>query len=163
MLVSKRIVMTESRIIKKYPNRRLYDTAISKYVTLNDVKQLVIDRESVTVVDAKTKEDLTRSVLLQIILEQEEDGAPMMSADMLEQLIRFYGDPYQGTLARYLENSIKLLSDQRAKTRNTMEHVTDPMDMMTSLTNRNMEIWKDLQKGLFDQMGATQISPKKKE
>lgn len=155
--------MSESRIIKKYPNRRLYDTAISKYVTLNDVKQLVIDRERVTVIDAKTKEDLTRSVLLQIILEQEEDGEPMMSADMLEQLIRFYGDPYQGTLARYLENSIKLLSDQRAKTRNTMEHVTDPMDMMTSLTNRNMEIWKDLQKGLFDQIGTSPILPKKKE
>ena len=144
--------MSETRIIKKYPNRRLYDTAISKYVTLSDVKQLVIDKEAVKVVDAKSKEDLTRSVLLQIILEQEEDGSPILSAQMLEQIIRFYGDPYQSTMATYLEKTIKLLSEQRTKTRSAMDHMTDPMEMMSSLTNRNMEILKDLQSGLFKQI-----------
>jgi len=144
--------MSETRIIKKYPNRRLYDTAISKYVTLSDVKQLVIDKEAVKVVDAKSKEDLTRSVLLQIILEQEEDGSPILSAQMLEQIIRFYGDPYQSTMATYLEKTIKLLSEQRNKTRSAMDHMTDPMEMMSSLTNRNMEILKDLQSGLFKQI-----------
>ena len=144
--------MSETRIIKKYPNRRLYDTAISKYVTLSDVKQLVIDKEAVKVVDAKSKEDLTRSVLLQIILEQEEDGSPILSAQMLEQIIRFYGDPYQSTMATYLEKTIKLLSEQRTKTRSAMDPMTDPMEMKSSLTNRNMEILKDLQSGLFKQI-----------
>jgi len=144
--------MTEKRIIKKYPNRRLYDTAISKYVTLNDVKQLVIDKEPVQVLDAKTKEDLTRSVLLQVILEQEEEGKPIMSAEMLEQLIRFYGDPFQNNFANYLENSIKLIAEQRAKVRSNIERASDPLTMMTRLANRNMEVFKDMQEGLFSKI-----------
>ncbi len=140
--------MTNSRIIKKYPNRRLYDTEISKYVTLNDVRQLIIDREPVKVLDAKSKEDLTRSVLLQIILEQE-DGEPIMSAEMLEQLIRFYGDPFQHNFASYLETSVKLIAEQRAKVRNKMGQAADPFAMMTSLANRNMEVFKEMQEGLF--------------
>jgi polyhydroxyalkanoate synthesis repressor PhaR len=141
--------MSASRIIKKYPNRRLYDTYISKYVTLNDVLQLIIDREPVKVVDAKSKEDLTRSVLLQIILEQEEDGEPLMSAEMLEQLIRFYGDPFQVNFASYLENSVKLIAEQRSKVRDKFVKVADPFEMMTSLANRNMEVFKEMQDGLF--------------
>jgi len=137
------------RVIKKYPNRRLYDTAISKYVTLSDVRQLVIDREPVKVVDAKTKDDLTRSVLLQIILEQEEDGNPIMSAEMLEQLIRLYGDPFQTNFASYLENSVKLIAEQRGKVKSNLEHVADPFAMMSSLANRNMEVFKEMQEGLF--------------
>ena len=144
--------MTEKRIIKKYPNRRLYDTAISKYVTLNDVKQLVIDKEPVQVLDAKTKEDLTRSVLLQVILEQEEEGKPIMSAEMLEQLIRFYGDPFQNNFANYLESSIKLIAEQRSKVRSNIERASDPLTMMTTLANRNMEVFKDMQEGLFSKM-----------
>ncbi len=144
--------MTEKRIIKKYPNRRLYDTSISKYVTLNDVKQLVIDKEPVQVVDAKTKADLTRSVLLQVILEQEEEGKPIMSAQMLEQLIRFYGDPFQNNFASYLESSIKLIAEQRSKVRSSLEHATDPLGIMTSLANRNMEVFKDMQDGLFSKI-----------
>ncbi|KXJ44421.1 MAG: polyhydroxyalkanoate synthesis repressor PhaR [Colwellia sp. Phe_37] len=141
--------MVNSRIIKKYPNRRLYDTEISKYVTLNDVRQLIIDREPVKVVDAKSKEDLTRSVLLQIILEQEEDGEPIMSAQMLEQLIRFYGDPFQHNFANYLENSVKLIAEQRAKVRSQLQQAADPFALMTSLANRNMEVFKEMQEGLF--------------
>ena len=137
--------MVNSRIIKKYPNRRLYDTEISKYVTLNDVRQLIIDREPVKVVDAKSKEDLTRSVLLQIILEQEEDGEPIMSAQML----RFYGDPFQHNFANYLENSVKLIAEQRAKVRSQLQQAADPFALMTSLANRNMEVFKEMQEGLF--------------
>lgn len=148
--------MDKFRVIKKYPNRRLYDTEISKYVTLNDVRQLVIDREPLKVLDAKTKVDLTRSVLLQIILEQEEDGNPIMSAEMLEQLICLYGDPLQAKFAGYLENSVKLIADQRSKFRGKLEQVVDPFAMMTSLTTRNMELFKEMQDGLFT--GAT--SPK---
>ncbi|PCH86085.1 MAG: polyhydroxyalkanoate synthesis repressor PhaR [Piscirickettsiaceae bacterium] len=154
--------MSEKRIIKKYPNRRLYDTAISKYVTLSDVKQLVIDKEHVQIVDAKSKEDLTRSVLLQVILEQEEEGKPIMSAEMLEQLIRFYGDPFQNNFASYLENSVKLIAEQRAKVRNSIEKVSDPFSIMTKLANRNMEVFKEMQEGMFSKMLDSSDDDKKK-
>src|SRR4029079_3060243 len=96
----------QHRIIKKYPNRRLYDTETSVYITLADVKKLVLEQVSFKVEDAKTKEDLTRSILLQIILEEESAGAPMFSSDMLTQIIRFYGNAMQGMMGSYLEKNI---------------------------------------------------------
>src|SRR5918996_4933413 len=96
-----------SRIIKKYPNRRLYDTETSSYITLHDVKKLVLEHVDFRVEDAKTKEDLTRSILLQIILEEETAGAPMFSSDMLTQIIRFYGNAMQGMMGSYLEKNIQ--------------------------------------------------------
>ena len=96
----------EPRIIKKYPNRRLYDTETSSYITLADVKRLVLDQVAFRVEDAKTREDLTRSILLQIILEEESVGAPMFSSDMLSQIIRFYGNAMQGMMGSYLEKNI---------------------------------------------------------
>src|SRR4029078_10607963 len=99
--------MTEElRLIKKYPNRRLYDTATSSYITLADVKKLVLEQVPFRVVDAKSSEDLTRSILLQIILEEESAGAPMFSSDMLSQIIRFYGNAMQGMMGTYLEKNI---------------------------------------------------------
>ena len=96
----------ETRLIKKYPNRRLYDTATSSYITLADVKKLVLEQVPFRVVDAKSSEDLTRSILLQIILEEESAGAPMFSSDMLSQIIRFYGNAMQGMMGTYLEKNI---------------------------------------------------------
>ena len=94
--------MTQSsRIIKKYPNRRLYDTETSSYITLTDVKKLVLEQVEFRVEDAKTREDLTRSILLQIILDEETAGAPMFSSDMLSQIIRFYGNAMQGMMGSY--------------------------------------------------------------
>jgi len=94
------------RIIKKYPNRRLYDTTTSSYITLEDVKKLVLEQTEFKVEDAKTKEDLTRSILLQIILEEESgNGAPMFSSDVLSKIIRFYGPAIQGLMGSYLEQS----------------------------------------------------------
>jgi polyhydroxyalkanoate synthesis repressor PhaR len=95
------------RLIKKYPNRRLYDTQTSSYITLADVKQLVLDSEEFTVVDAKTEEDLTRSILLQIILEEEASGTPMFSSGALAQIIRYYGHAMQGMMGSYLEKNIQ--------------------------------------------------------
>ena len=95
-----------SRIIKKYPNRRLYDTETSSYITLTDVKKLVLEQVEFRVEDAKTREDLTRSILLQIILDEETAGAPMFSSDMLSQIIRFYGNAMQGMMGSYLEKNI---------------------------------------------------------
>jgi polyhydroxyalkanoate synthesis repressor PhaR len=99
--------MSEQRIIKKYPNRRLYDTATSSYITLADVKKLVLDNVGFKVVDAKSGEDLTRSILLQIITEEEACGAPMFSSDMLTQIIRFYGNAMQGMMGAFLEKNIQ--------------------------------------------------------
>jgi len=95
------------RLIKKYPNRRLYDTRTSSYITLADVKQLVIKHEQFQVVDAKTGDDLTRSILLQIILEEEAGGMPMFTSDLLAQLIRFYGNAMQGMVGNYLEKNMQ--------------------------------------------------------
>jgi polyhydroxyalkanoate synthesis repressor PhaR len=97
----------ESRLIKKYPNRRLYDTATSSYITLADVKKLVLAQTPFRVVDAKSNEDLTRSILLQIILDEESAGAPMFSSDMLSHIIRFYGNAMQGMMGTYLEKNIQ--------------------------------------------------------
>jgi polyhydroxyalkanoate synthesis repressor PhaR len=109
-------VMTEAadttvRLIKKYPNRRLYDTQTSTYITLADVKQLVLENESFKVVDAKSAEDLTRSILLQIILEEESGGVPMFSSTMLAQVIRFYGHAMQGMMGSYLEKNIQVFME----------------------------------------------------
>jgi polyhydroxyalkanoate synthesis repressor PhaR len=95
------------RLIKKYPNRRLYDTQTSSYITLADVKELVLKHEEFQVIDAKSNEDLTRPILLQIILEEESTGAPMFSHDVLTQFIRFYGNAMQGIMGNYLERNVE--------------------------------------------------------
>ena len=108
--------MTEPvRLIKKYPNRRLYDTKTSAYITLGDVKDLVLKFEVFKVLDAKTSEDLTRSILLQIILEEETGGVPLFSCDLLSGFIRFYGSTSQGMLGKYLENNMKTFVDFQQK------------------------------------------------
>ncbi|MCL1859912.1 MAG: polyhydroxyalkanoate synthesis repressor PhaR [Proteobacteria bacterium] len=103
------------RLIKKYPNRRLYDTRTSAYITLSDVKELVLGHEDFQVLDAKTSEDLTRSILLQIILEEESCGIPMFTSDLLSHMIRFYGHAMQGMMGKYLESNIKAFSDMQHK------------------------------------------------
>ncbi|WP_293762122.1 polyhydroxyalkanoate synthesis repressor PhaR [uncultured Aquitalea sp.] len=105
----------EKRVIKKYPNRRLYDTATSSYITLGDVKQLVLDNVDIQVVDAKTQDDITRSVLLQIILEEENGGMPMFSYEVLTQFIRFYGQAMQGMMGPFLEKNLQLFGQLQLK------------------------------------------------
>ena len=113
----------QNRLIKKYPNRRLYDTRTSTYITLADVKELVLKHEDFQVVDAKSGEDLTRSILLQIILEEEAAGAPMFSSDLLAQMIRFYGNAMQGMMGKYLENNIKGFSEMQTKLQEQARHL----------------------------------------
>ena len=103
------------RVIKKYPNRRLYDTDTSAYITLSEVKRLVMENEPFTVLDAKTSEDLTRNILLQIILEEEANGSPMFTPDVLASIIRFYGHAMQGFMGGYLEKSMQTLMDVQAR------------------------------------------------
>ena len=101
------------RLIKKYPNRRLYDTKTSSYITLADVKQMVLKQGEFHVIDAKTNDDLTRQILLQVILEEESGGSPMFSSDVLSQLIRSYGSAMQGMMGTYLEKNIHAFQDMQ--------------------------------------------------
>ena len=114
------------RVLKKYPNRRLYDTRTSSYITLADVKQMVLEAESFEVRDAKTGDDLTRSILLQIILEEETGGMPMFTTPMLSQVIRFYGHAMQGMMGNYLENNLQALVDMQARLTEQTKGLYDP-------------------------------------
>lgn len=116
-----------TRIIKKYPNRRLYDTHTSAYITLAEVKDLVMRRESFEVRDVKTGEDITRSILLQIILEAEAGGSPMFTAPVLESVIRFYGNTMQGFLGGYLEKNIQSLVDVQTRLAEQSKNLTPEM------------------------------------
>lgn len=148
--------MTKSRIIKKYPNRRLYDTDISSYITIEDVRQLIVDGEEFQVRDAKTGEDLTRQVLLQIISEHEQDGQPMLSTQLLSHIIRFYGDSMQGFMGTYLERSMQNFMDQQAQFRQQVGGIAGqtPWAMMNQLTERNVDLWKEFQQNLVGGMGS---------
>ncbi len=114
------------RILKKYPNRRLYDTEVSSYITLADVKAMVLKMIAFEVRDAKTGEDLTRSILLQIILEEETGGVPMFSASALSQIIRFYGNAMQGMMGSYLEKNLQTFTDIQGKLAEQSKGLVDP-------------------------------------
>ena len=131
------------RIIKKYPNRRLYDTATSSYITLEDVKKLVLDNVAFKVEDAKTKEDLTRSILLQIILDEESgEGAPMFSCDVLTKIIRFYGNAMQGMMGNYLEKNIQTFIEIQKK----LQEQSSSMYGSTNPAMPNADAWGEFLK-----------------
>ena len=157
--------MSAIRVIKKYPNRRLYDTEISSYITIEDVRQLIVDGETFEVRDAKSGEDLTRQVLLQIITEHEQDGQPMLSTQLLSQLIRFYGDSLQGFMGNYLERSMQLFMEQQQQFRSQMGNLLGqtPWTMMNQLTERNMELWQEFQRSMGAGFGRPQPAPKTPE
>jgi polyhydroxyalkanoate synthesis repressor PhaR len=152
---------TTPRVIKKYPNRRLYDTAQSRYITLSDIRRLVVEKQEFVVVDQKSHEDITRSILLQVIAEQE-NGEPMMSQDFLSQVIRSYGSAMQGFVGSYLENSLKLFANQQQQMRERMNEsgATDPFTAFANLTQKNMEFWRSMQDQFFSSMGGA--SPARK-
>ena len=156
--------MAATRVIKKYPNRRLYDTEISSYITLEDVRQLIVDNEDFEVRDARSGEDLTRQVLLQIIAEHEQDGEPMLSTQLLSQIIRFYGDSLQGFMGSYLERSMQGFLDQQQQFRKQIGGMIGqtPWAMMNQLTERNLAVWKELQ-NLSGNVGQNPSSGKKPE
>ncbi len=153
------------RIIKKYPNRRLYDTAISTYITLDDVRRLIIDGEAIQVLDVRSGEDLTRQVLLQIISEHEQTGQPMLSEQVLSQIIRFYGDSMQGFMSNYLEKSMEMFIDQQQQIRSQMSGLMEqaPWNLMNQLTERNMAMWKDFQNSMMGSLRSPLSSEKDKK
>ena len=143
--------MSEPRTIKKYPNRRLYDTVESRYITLADIRRLVIDRIDFVVMDKKTQEDITRSILLQVIAEQEHGGEPLMSRDFLSQIIRSYGGAMQGMIGSYLEQSLKLFAGQQRDARERIKSVGDPesADAVNHLAQRNYQRWRSVQDEIY--------------
>jgi polyhydroxyalkanoate synthesis repressor PhaR len=151
----------EERLIKKYPNRRLYDTQTSTYVTLTDIKALVMSSEVFKVVDAKTEEDLTRNILLQIILEEEAGGSPVFSSQMLSQIIRFYGNSMQGLMGNYLEKTMQSFVDIHSKlgdqtkglgVGSTPEAWSQMLNIQNPLMQNLMGSYMDQSKDLFLKM-----------
>jgi polyhydroxyalkanoate synthesis repressor PhaR len=145
-----------SRVIKKYPNRRLYDTETSSYITLTDVKQMVMNSESFKVLDAKTGDDISRSILLQIILEEEAAGKPMFSTQVLAQIIRFYGHAMQGMMGSHLERNVQSFIDMQAKlTENPLLNMANPMQSyLSTYTEQSKQMFAQMQEQMAKQAQA---------
>lgn len=146
-----------TRIVKKYPNRRLYDTEQSRYITLADLQKLAEAGEDFVVKDATSGEDITRMILLQIISEQESGGNPVFSTEILTRIIRFYGASVQNALTSYLEQSLSLFEQQQKtfqeQVRDAMQN--NPVNAMSEITQRNLEIWQDIQNQFFQAATGT--------
>lgn len=143
--------MSEPRVIKKYPNRRLYDTVESRYITLGDIRRLVVERIDFVVIDKKTQADITRAILLQVIAEQEHAGEPVMSRDFLSQVIRTYGGQMQGVVGSYLEQSLKLFNSQQREMRDRVRSVVgvDPVEAVAQVAQKNYQRWRAVQDEIF--------------
>jgi len=143
------------RVLKKYPNRRLYDTQLSSYITLADVKAMVLSGEHFEVRDAKTGDDLTRSILLQIILEEETGGMPIFSAQMLAQIIRFYGNAMQGMMGSYLEKNLQTFTDIQNRLAEQSKGLYDPAkqspEMWAQFLNGQAPVVQGLMGNYLDQ------------
>jgi polyhydroxyalkanoate synthesis repressor PhaR len=138
--------MPAERLIKKYPNRRLYDTSESRYITLEEVREMVLREIPFKVVDRQSEEDITRNILLQIIMEQESGGEPLFSADVLARFIRNYGEAAQSGFSEYLENSLRFFNEQQKTIQEQMGKALEgtPMDYWVKLGEQNMKMWQDL-------------------
>ena len=143
------------RVLKKYPNRRLYDTQSSSYITLADVKQMVLDGHDFEVRDARSGDDLTRSILLQIILEEESAGVPMFSSQALAQIIRFYGHAMQGVMGAFLEQNLQTFTDMQARFSQQAKGLYDPKhftpEMWTQLVSDQAPMMQGLMGSYLEQ------------
>jgi polyhydroxyalkanoate synthesis repressor PhaR len=143
--------MSNPRVIKKYPNRRLYDTEESRYITLADIKDLVMNKVDFEVIDKKSGEDITRTILLQVISEQEQHGDAIMTEDFLAQIIRAYGSVVPDFMARYLEQSMNFFMKQQKFLQGQVKSVvgTDPISAMAELTQKNIARLQSLQEEML--------------
>src|SRR5215475_11042182 len=148
--VERPITMAEERLIRKYANRRLYDAHDSRHVTLDDLRKLIAGGQRIKVVDDKSGEDITRSILLQIIASQEQFGTPVLSTQLLEAIIRFYGNPIQQMLTAYLEQSIGTLLRQQSLMQAEMAKALEsPMAPIAEMARQNMEMWAKMQASML--------------
>ncbi len=141
------------RVIKKYPNRRLYDTDASSYITLAQVRTLVMERERFAVLDARTGEDLTRSILLQIILEEEAAGAPLFTEAVLADIIRFYGHAMQGFMGSYLEKNIQAMVEIQTKLAEQAQGLTP--EMWSQFMRQQAPLMQGVMSSYLEQSKAT--------
>ena len=146
----------EPRIIKKYPNRRLYDTELSKYVTLAHLRQLIQDGVEFKVTDSQSGKDITRSILIQIITEQEGGNEALFSTEMLTEIIRFYDEAVHDVFQSYLDQSLRAFTEQQQLIQQSMEELVGAkaVKTMSDLAQRNVELWMDMQKGFFEAAGV---------
>jgi polyhydroxyalkanoate synthesis repressor PhaR len=149
------LTKVEQRIIKKYPNRRLYDTEESKYVTLAHLRQLIQDGVEFKVTDSQSGKDITRSILIQIITEQEAGNEALFSTEMLTDLIRFYDETVHDVFQSYLDQSLQAFTEQQQVIQQSMEGLVGARaaKTMSELTERNVELWMDMQKGFLEAAG----------
>ncbi len=144
--------MPKERLIKKYPNRRLYDTSTSCYITLDEVRNLVVEGIPFKVVEKKTDEDLTRNILLQIIMDYESgDGEPMFSIDLLIRFIRNYGESSQDSFKSYMEQSMEFFSQQQdiLKEQLTKPKIENPAEALMDMGKKQFDLWQQAQKQFF--------------
>ena len=161
------------RVIKKYPNRRLYDTEKSAYITIADVLKIIRTGEDFQVVDAESGKDITRSVLVQIITEQEGGASPIFTTDMLTRFIRFYDDQSQEIFGEFLDKNLKMFAEQQKRFQDQMGNlIGSPLQIMQDLTERNLSMWSDMQSQFMkmamgrhsagDKKGSAEETPRKK-
>jgi polyhydroxyalkanoate synthesis repressor PhaR len=150
-----------ARVIRKYANRRLYDATASRHVTLEDLRRLIAAGERVQVVDDRSGEDLTRAVLLQIISEQEQFGSPVLTVQLLEGIIRFYGNPVQDMLSHYLEQSLGTVMQQQRTVQAQMAKAMEegPLAPLAELTRQNMEMWSRMQASMLSALNPQTGKP----
>lgn len=143
--------MSKERIIKKYANRRLYDATVSRHVTLDDIRALIVQGEKIRVIEDKTGADITRLILLQVIAEQEQFGRPILSTTTLESIIRFYGNAMQEFMGRYLESSVETFIRQQDALQAQIAKVMNatPVNSMADVARQNLELWTRMQENMF--------------
>ena len=141
--------MNEPRVIKKYPNRRLYDTVESRYITLADVRKLVVEQIDFVVMDKKSQEDITRCILLQVIAELEQADEPLMSRDFLSQVIRSHDTHYHDMIGSYLEQSFKLFASHQRDARERAKSDGDALQATAGLAQKNYQRWRSVQEEIY--------------
>jgi len=142
--------MAKERVIKKYANRRLYDASQSRHVTLEDIREFVVQGEKISVVEDKSGEDITRQILLQVIAEQEQFGKPILSTQLLESIIRFYGNGMQEFMSRYLDKSVETFASQQEALQAQISKLMSnaPMTTMAELAKQNLDYWTRMQESV---------------
>jgi len=142
------------RIIKKYPNRRVYDLQESKYIKIEDIRAMVVDGIQFKIIDSKTEADVTRSVLLQIIIEQESESNPLFTSENLRHFIKYYGQNQSDQFSDYMNQSLAFFHQQQEQFNLGMQELMsrNPVNMFTDLSKKNTEVWRNMQNAFFNQM-----------
>jgi polyhydroxyalkanoate synthesis repressor PhaR len=155
--------MAAERLIKKYPNRRLYDTAESRYITLDEVRQMVLEEVPFKVIDRQSDEDITRNILLQIILEQESDQDPLFSNAHLQDFIRYYSENSRQGFSSFMDQSLNFFHEQQALMQDQMKDLMEanPVKAWSEATEKNVEMWQAMQKDFIKAFGLGSGEKKK--